>query len=237
MNNSLNIKEILGTDNISASRFTINENFKVIENLLVNINSLVDTSSSGGAISVSKININSVNDDTLVCKGGVNFKKTLNIDGELTVNSKSTLKNLDVTGDININPTLASDIKIGTLQNKVNINHINGMSIDERFSKESESITSVTTSINIEGKYLIKLDCSTIPSDASSIITFTGTPVTGQKLYIYIPTPATGNCTYIFPNIAKLTGTQDQVRKSWLEIIYVDGNWRVISMGNNINIG
>lgn len=86
----ITITEILGSDNMAASRATIQSNFKILADEANKIESFLNTSPVGGTLSIGKITVtnkdkNDTDIELFTCEGSGDFHGNLEVDKALTV--------------------------------------------------------------------------------------------------------------------------------------------------------
>jgi len=102
---AITITEILGGDNIAGSRLTINDNFKKLANGLNTVETLLNTSPAGGALTVGDIQVSrfsrQVGDSIFRCQASGAFNGNLSVSLDLNV-SQNINAALDLTASRNI---------------------------------------------------------------------------------------------------------------------------------------
>ncbi len=259
---TITLTDVLGTDNVALSRTVLNQNFSTIENAINTLELYLNTTPTGGELSIGNIQINvgvnSVNDTLFtnqgsgVFLGNLSIQQNLNIPtGVLTVGGNvSFLNGLTLTGT-GPNPTFT----LGTLATPVDVYHVAGMKIDQQFANTTATVAYLENNtdvfeFDVEDKYVVYLDYSLYdPSNPlhTNLLSLLGTPVAGQKLYIQISAaPASGGTFEIdntgflpqYTSKIEFDGASDaELKKLWIELVHVTGGWKVIgSHPNMINI-
>ena len=242
----ISITEILGGDNISGSRITINDNFKRLTNAINTIETRLDTSfNPGGSLNVGNALIrkytNPTSSQIFTCEATGLFQGNLNVSLDLGV-TQSITSGLDVTVGRNFvlsgaatgGGSFTSQVKSSFERDFSNLQLWDGITAAPILNPQSLTPAGAPVrQINsVIGHSVIRLDLSTYDSTTSdncntiilpSISGFGTTVQYGQILTIIIDTPA-GNTS----------GMLDfQIDYSTLTPGVANTN---IIMGNNTNV-
>jgi hypothetical protein len=252
---TITLTEVLGTDNVALSRTILNQNFSTVSNAINTLELYLNTTPAGAALSVGSVLINqganSVNDPLFtnegsgVFLGNLSVQQDLNLPtGNLTVGGGVTFSNGLILTGTGPNPVFT----IGTLATPVDVYHVAGMKIDQQFGNtiatpahQETQLGSGIFEIDVEDKYIIYLDYinyNIANPDAANITRLTGTAEIGQKLFIQISGAPAGGGTFEIDNAGFLPqytanipfsgANPDELKKLWIEVIYLAGGWKVI---------
>ena len=214
----ISITEILGGDNISGSRITINDNFKRLTNAINTLETRLDTSfNPGGSLNVGNALIrkytNPTSSQIFTCEATGLFQGNLNVSLDLGV-TQSITSGLDVTVGRNFvlsgaatgGGSFSSQVKSSFERDFSNLQLWDGIAAAPTLNPQSLTPAgSSTRQINsVIGHSVLRLDLSTYnqaTSDNCDTITLPsvsgfGTTVQyGQILTIIIDVPATNPMT------------------------------------------
>lgn len=252
---SINLTQLLGTDNIALSRPTINQNFTTVQNAINTLEQYLNTTPAGASLGVGNVQINlganNVNSTLFTCAASGIFQGNLTINQALTVTGTTSFVN-DITAVnglslLGTGPSPA--LNIGQTGHPVSIYHRGGMFVDEQYATEGDTAAHIETvassgvfDLPISGKRVVYLDYSLYTAGAPNADTlqFVGTPVVGQRLFIRISKAPVGGGTFkiettgIFkPEYSAdivFTGASDAVlKKLWVEVLYTSTGWTVVN--------
>jgi hypothetical protein len=214
----ISITEILGGDNISGSRITINDNFKRLTNAINTIETRLDTSfNPGGSLNVGNALIrkytNPTSSQIFTCEATGLFQGNLNVSLDLGV-TQSITSGLDVTVGRNFvlsgaatgGGSFTSQVKTSFEKDISNLQLWDGIAGAPTLNPQSLTPAgSPTRQINsVIGHSVLRLDLSTYDAATSdncdtitlpSVSGFGTTVQYGQILTIIIDVPATNAMT------------------------------------------
>ena len=211
----ISITEILGGDNISGSRITINDNFKRLTNAINTIETRLDTSfNPGGSLNVGNALIrkytNPTSSQIFTCEATGLFQGNLNVSLDLGV-TQSITSGLDVTVGRNFvlsgaatgGGSFSSQVKSSFERDFSNLQLWDGITAAPTLNPQSltPAGSAVRQLNSVIGHSVLRLDLSTYNSATSdncdtiilpSVSCFGTTVQYGQILTIIIDTPAGG---------------------------------------------
>jgi hypothetical protein len=251
---TITLTNLLGTDNVALSRTVLNQNFSTIENAINTLELYLNTTPAGGALTIGSVQINiganSVNDVLFTNQGSGVFLGNLSVEqnlnlptGNLAVGGNVTFANGLTLSGTGPNPVFT----IGALATPVNVYHVAGMKIDQQFTNTTATVAHLETAptsgifeFNTEDKYVVYLDYAlyTAAAGQANVIRLLGTPVLGQKLFIQISAAPASGGTFEIDNTGFLPqyssniefdgSDDDELKRQWVELVFVTGGWKVI---------
>ena len=257
---TINLTQLLGTDNISMTRPVINQNFTTVQNAINNLELYLNTTPAGASLGIGNIQINlganNINTTLFSCAATGIFQGSLTINQILSVVGVSSFTGtVSLENGLNLNGTGATAVfNIGQLSNPVNVNHRGGMFLDQQYVTEVPIVASTETSVgtnifqlDVTNKKVIYLDYSAYTgalTDADQI-QLIGTGVNGQRLFIRISSAPVSGGTFSFIASGvfsteylvdiEFTGVTDsELKRQWIEIIYKSGSWVVVNSHPNV---
>lgn len=127
----ITITEILGSDNMSASRATIQSNFRILADEANKIETYLNTSAEGGQLSVANATITkgnkNVDQEIFVCEASGKFNGNLSVVETLSAASIATNEN----GSISTGSVDASDISTGSVDTNAIVVNKSDITVDE----------------------------------------------------------------------------------------------------------
>lgn len=209
----ISITEILGGDNISGSRITINDNFKRLTNAINTIETRLDTSfNPGGSLNVGNALIrkytNPTSSQIFTCEATGLFQGNLNVSLDLGV-TQSITSGLDVTvarnfvlsGAATGGGSFTSQVKTSFEKDISNLQLWDGITAAPTLNPQSltPAGSAVRQITSVIGHSVLRLDLSTYDAATSdncntiilpSVAGFGTTVQYGQIMTVIIDTPA-----------------------------------------------
>lgn len=273
---TITLIDLLGTDNVAVSRTDINKNFQTAENAINTLETYLDTTPAGGSLSIGSVTLNiganPIGTNLMANQGSASILGNLTLGLDASIGGTCI-----ITGDTTLSTDLimpgtsgSSEIVIGTVATgNVPVKWRNIVLADETLGTtvgatgiELDTIAGTGVSdVDVTGLRTLVLNYSLAPAattgTSANFIKLTGTPITGQRLYVKISDVA--NATTTFQNIYfDLTGfnakydaispdptpynsaaaatpaaigftsvTENGFRRQWVELVYNGSNWEV----------
>lgn len=237
----ITIQEILGTDNVGASRSVMMSNFKLLGDAINKVTSFLDTDPNGGELSIAKIDVKRlstipINTEIFTVGASANIKGDLKIGGNVSIiGNNNQIAGLTVTNSFNI----------GTPVDNVALENITRFAKGTSFEDllllntvvvvvDGSSIIKVKPETNnsLKGLNSIAIDWST--PTASAII---GDGIKNQLLVVTVANtsdlPSPFKLCHRHNNldidIITITGlTAENFKKTTITLLFNGTNWNVI---------
>lgn len=231
----ITIQEILGTDNVGASRSVMMSNFKLLGDAINKVTSFLDTDPNGGELSIAKIDVKRlstipINTEIFTVGASANIKGNLKIGGNVSIiGNNNQIAGLTVTNSFNI----GTPVDNGALENITRF--AKGTSFEDLLLLntvvvDGSSIIEVKQGPNnsLNGLNSIAIGWST--SMTSAII---GDGIKNQLLVVTVANtsdlPSVFKLCHNNLDIITITGlTAENFKKTTITLLFNGTNWNVI---------
>lgn len=209
---TVTITEILGGDNIAASRIILNNNFTLLQNSINTLETRLNTSYvPGGSLNVGDVQVLRYNRaasvNLFLCQGSAQ------IDGNLNLGTPTNSSTLGLTGAATISSTLTVDGAV-TFNNTANtdtfINDLQYIGNDSETNEQWSAANSKSLAVNVQVAVgvlpiidtvrVMHLDVSTATTANVLTLPAVGTVNAGQIVSLVFDTNAPSNLTFELDN-------------------------------------
>lgn len=235
----ITIQEILGTDNVGASRSVMMSNFKLLGDAINKVTSFLDTDPNGGELSIAKIDVKRlstipINTEIFTVGASANIKGDLKIGGDVSIiGNNNQIAGLTVTNSFNI----GTPVDNVALENKNITRFAKGTSFEDLLLLntvvvDGSSIIEVKSETNNSLNGLNSIAISWSTSMTSAII---GDGIKNQLLVVTVantsdlPSPFKLCHNNLDIDIITITGlTAENFKKTTITLLFNGTNWNVI---------
>lgn len=236
----ITIQEILGTDNVGASRSVMMSNFKLLGDAINKVTSFLDTDPNGGELSIAKIDVKRlptipINTEIFTVGASANIKGDLKIGGKVSIiGNNNEIAGLTVTNSFNIGTPDDND----ALENKNITRFAKGTSFEDLLLlntvvvvvDDGSSIIEVKQETNNSLKGLNSIAIGWSTPTASAII---GDGIKNQLLVVTVANtsdlPSPFKLCHNNLDIITITGlTAENFKKTTITLLFNGTNWNVI---------
>jgi len=217
---TISLIDLLGTDNVAVSRTDINKNFQTVENAVNTLETYLNTTPAGGALSIGSTTLtlgaNPIGTNLLVNQGSASIAGNLSVGLNLSLTGTANITaNANIDGALTLTGSgITPGLTVGSaaivpfrLQNVIFVE--TQLATETPTSVEVETVVGTgiyEIDITNKRKILLNYSSSLALADATSanFVRLTGTPIQGQKVWIGIH--EVGNPTAISNIYIDLTG-------------------------------
>lgn len=220
---SISVSEILGSDNVSGSRITVNQNFKKVVNAINTIETYLDTSfTPGGSLNVGSILVKkytrAVTDQIFTCEATGLFTGNLNVGESIGVTKNFTVGlgivghgSFTLDGTSSVSSTFSSyipmiiDSSVSQLQYYLGASNNSPVINPQTLSPANDIAREISASSTFKKVSVIRLDWSTYTGAGSTncntiILPPTSSPnvSNGQVITLLVDSPAPASTSVNF---------------------------------------